>query len=152
MARVTPNRASRRHKLGLTQLRDDFKAHPGSVTWEELDVLRGLEGQPVLHPGDIGGREGQSLTDEGNRIVDGHGHFLVGILLRYSQDGGHHCEREAGRPWLTGSSLSLETLMTRTARTLGFSFVLFCARRVGNAAQGSQALLRHAATRTGQDG
>lgn len=51
-----------------------------------------------------------------------------------------------GRPWLTGSSLGLGTLMTRTARTLGFSLVMYCMRRVGNAAQGSQAPLHQAAT------
>lgn len=107
MARVTPNRVSHRRKLGLTQLRDNFRAHPRSITWEELNVLGGLEGQPVLHPGDIGGWEGQSLTDQGNRIVDGHSHFLVGVLLRHSKDGRDHCEQEVARPWLTGSSLSL---------------------------------------------
>lgn len=124
-----------------------LKAHPRGITWEELNVLRGLEGHPILHPGDVGGWEGQCLADQGNWIVDGHGHFLVGVVLRCSQDGGKHCEGEAGRPWLTELNPGPGDPEDRTARALGFSLVLElsdeCGRRKLGAAKPSSTMEPH---------
>lgn len=83
--------------LPLTQPDDASPApclpplHPEGITWEQLDVVQALKRGPILHPGDGGGGKGQRLADQGDGVVDGHGHLLVSTVLAHSQDGGNHC-------------------------------------------------------------
>lgn len=78
----------RSHELRLTS---PFLQPTEGITWEHLDVVRGLKRGAVLHPGDGGGGEGQCLTDQRNGVVDGHCHLLIRAVLGHSQDGGNHC-------------------------------------------------------------
>lgn len=59
-------------------------------TWKQLEVLGGLKRDPVLQPGDAGGREGQRLADQGDGVVDGHRHLFIRTVLGHAQDGGSH--------------------------------------------------------------